>query len=137
MACSRPAVSPEDQIRAVLTRAETAVEERDTAALKALIADGYRDDEGRDKRTLVQYASYQLLREGSLHLSTRLVSVEFTQGRVANAVVIAAMARTRIDLTSLPDIDADVYHFALVFERNEGEWQVARAEWRPATVEDL
>lgn len=136
-ACSRPAASPEDQIRAVLARAESAVEERDTGALGVLIADDYRDGEGRDKRTLLQYAGYQLLREGSLHLSTRLVSVEFSQGRIANAVVIAAMARTRIDLSSLPDFDADLYRFALVFERNQGQWQVARAEWRPATVEDL
>ena len=136
-ACTQARESPEDQLRAFLAQAEKAVEERDAGALKALIADDYRDEEGRDKRALVGYATYQMLREGSLHLSTRLLAAEFPEPRRANAVVLAAMARTRIELFSLPDVDADVYRFTLALRRDDDQWQVARAEWRPATVEDV
>jgi hypothetical protein len=137
VSCTRPAASPGDEIRALLARAETAVRERDAGAVKALIADDYADDEGRDKRMLAGLAAHQFVREGSLHVATRLASVSFPASDRARAGVIAAMGRTAIDWKSLPDIDGEVYRFDLELRRGDQGWQVTRAAWKPATVADL
>lgn len=136
-ACTSRPESPEDEIRALLARAEEAVRERDAGAVKALIADDYGDEEGRDKRMLTGIAAYHFLREGSLHVAARLVQVGFPTPTSARAEVLAAMGRAAIDWKSLPDIDADVYRFDLDLRRDGGVWQVTRASWRPATVGDL
>lgn len=136
-ACNRRAPSPEDEIRAFLARAEQAARDRDVGAVKRLIADDYADAEGRDKRTIAGIAAYHFMQGGSLHIATRLHSVTFPQRDVAKAVVIAAVGRTEIDLTSLPQVDADAYRFALDLRRGDDGWQVTSASWREARVDDL
>lgn len=136
-ACTRRTQSPEDEIRAFLARTEKATRDRDAAEVKALIADDYADGEGRDKRALAGLAAFHFMQGGSLHIATRLQSVSFPQRDVASAEVIAAVGRTEIDLRSLPQVDAEVYRFTLDLRRRGGEWQVTRASWRQATVDDL
>jgi hypothetical protein len=136
-ACSRRAASPEDQIRAFLERAESAVREKDVAALGALITDDYRDAENRARRDVLDLARLHFLRAGSLHLATRLDDFEFRSDGTINAEVYAALGRARIDLASLPDLDAELYRFDLVLRRGGDGLQAARAAWRAATIEDL
>ena len=136
-ACSRQPAKPEDQIREFLARAEKAVHERDLAGVKALIAADYRDAEQRDKPALAGMVAYQFMQQGSLHLSTRLQSVEFPAADTAKAGVIAALGRAHVDLTSLPDLNGDIYFFSLDLRRGDNGWQATRAEWRQATVDDL
>jgi hypothetical protein len=70
--CGRELPPPEEQIRALVTEAREAAEARDLSALRDLIADDYRDAQGRDKADLVNILRLVFLRHQSVHLLTRV-----------------------------------------------------------------
>jgi hypothetical protein len=135
--CTRAPENPEDEIRTFLRRAEQAARDKDLAAFKLLIADDYRDAEGRDRRQLVAFVGYQFMREGSVHVAARLKKASFPGADTARVEVLAALGRANFDWTSLLDLDADIHFVDLDLRRDDGEWHATRAAWRPATAEDL
>lgn len=136
-ACTRSAENPEDEIRAFLRRGEQAVRDKDLGELKSMIAADYRDDEGRGQRELVAFVGYHFMRQGSLHVATRLKKATFPAADTAKAEVLGALGRADFDWSKLVDIDADIHFIELDLRRESGEWQVTRASWRSATADDL
>jgi hypothetical protein len=136
-ACTRAADDPEAEVRAFLRRAEQAVRDKDLGAIGSMVADDYRDEESRSKRDLVGFVGYQFMRQGSLHVATRLKKATFPAADSAKAQVLAALGRADFDWTKLPDLNADIQFVDLDLRRDDGEWQVTRADWRPATADDL
>lgn len=137
VACSRPS-SPEAEVRATLARAEQAAAAKDLAALRDLVAEQYRDRDGRDRRAVEQLLRVYFLRHGSIHLLTRVQSVTFPAPTRAEVVVLVAMAGTPIasgaDLTGLA---ADLHRFELTLAREGNTWRAVRAEWRRAEPGEL
>ena len=78
-ACPSTSESPGDQIRALIAKAEKAAEEKDLGTLKDMIHDGYADKQGNKKPELVKLLAYYLLRTESIHLLTRIRTIEFPE----------------------------------------------------------
>ena len=137
-ACSRDSSSPEAEIRALVAQAQTAAEARDVRGLRALVAEDYADAQGHDRKAVENLIRLHILRNQSIHLFTRLGDIAFPQPDRATVSVAAAMAgRPLASAGELVGVNADLYRFDLELIRRGGEWQVQRAAWKPARLEDF
>jgi hypothetical protein len=138
-ACRSTPDTPEGQIRAEIARAEQAAEEKDIGTLKGLVSDAYRGDEGLDKKTLALLLAQEFMRHQSIHLFTRISSIEIDPPGQARVVAFVAMAgRPIASPDELAAVRADVYRYDLeLAEEEPRHWRVTSATWRPAEMEDL
>ena len=137
-ACSRDSGSPEAEIRALVVRAQTAAEARDVRDLRALVADDYADAQGHDRKAVENLIRLHVLRNQSIHLLTRIRDIAFPQPDRAAVSVAAAMAGRPVASTGeLVGVNADLYRFDLELIRRDGKWQVQRAAWEPAHLDDF
>jgi hypothetical protein len=120
--------TPEDEIRALVNEAEAAAEERDAAALRDLVADDYRDPEGRDADDIRTYLHGYIALHPSLNLITRIDSIKLEgteQARIA--VTVGMLGRTAGDDAGW-DLAGDVYRLDLRLAREDGgAWRLVRA----------
>jgi hypothetical protein len=137
-ACSQDSSSPEAEIRAFVVQAQTAAEARDVRSLRALVADDYGDARGHDRKAVENLIRLYILRNQSIHLLTRVGEVSFPESDHATVRVAAAMAgRPVASAGELVGVKADLYRFDLELIRRAGEWQVQRAAWEPARLDDF
>ncbi len=138
-ACSRPADSPEAEVRALVAQAQAAAEARNVRDLRALIADGYADAHGHDRKAVENLIRLHVLRNQSVHLFTRIRDITFSGPDRATVSVAAAMAgRPVARADELVGLTADLYRFDLELVRQDGdEWRVSSAAWAPARLEDF
>ncbi len=123
--CTEPS-TPEAEIRALITKAETAAEARDLGDIRPLIADAYTDRRGYKKPDIEQLLRLAFVTHQSVHLQVYVESIELEQPGVANAIALVGMADTA---GALPDVD--LYQFDVRLLRNDAEeWQVVEADWR-------
>lgn len=110
--------------------AESAAEERDGSALRALVADDYRDPDGRDAGDIRAFLQGWLIAHPSVNLLTRIDSIELEgkdQARVA--VTVGMLGRTAGDDADW-NLAGEVYRLDLRLAREDGEWRVIRAGTR-------
>lgn len=126
-------------MRTAIAAAEDAAQERDIAALRAWIAEPYRDERGRTKRDIEDFLRFWLLRSQKLYVLTRVTEVGIDPETMrARASVFTALASQPIESTgALRDIRADLYWIDLELEPIDGAWRVVAADWRLATLGDL
>jgi hypothetical protein len=137
LGCSE-AETPEQRVRAVLSALEESAQQRDAGAMKQHVSDAYSDENGNDKRAAIQLIAFHLLRNQSVHLLTRVQSLEIPAPAEAQASVLVAMAGTEIEgPEALLALRADLYRFDLSFREEDGDWRIRSAAWRPAAVEDF
>ena len=138
VSCSSQKDSPEAQVRALIAHAETAAEQKDLAALRPMISDKYTDDEGQDKKAIEAVLRFYFLRNQSIHLFTRIQSIEFPEPARARAVVLVAMAGEPIKTgQELERLHADLNRFDITLAREDKEWKVTTVEWRRAEPGDF
>jgi len=137
--CGSEPPSPEQQLRALIGEAETAVESRDLAAAMALVDPQYRDDRQRDWRQLRALLAGYFFRHPSIYVISQVDRIEVPQPDQARAVVFAGLAGSAQEAESpLAGWRANLLRLELQFSRPDGEdWRLASASWRPATREDF
>lgn len=96
--------------------------------MRELIADDYRDGEGRGADELRRYLQGYLIAHQSIRLITRIDAIELEGAEVARALVTVGMLGRESD--SSWEFAADIYHFDLRLAREDGEWRVTRAGWQ-------
>jgi hypothetical protein len=138
-ACSNEQSTPEDEVRALFRVAEAAAEASDSAALRAVIADDYTDEEGRDKRAIDGVIRYYILRHESIHVLTQVKSLTFPEPLKAQAVIVVATAGAPIDgAGELERMRADLHRFDVdVVREGKAGWKITRAIWRRALLADF
>ena len=57
-------------MRALISRAESAAEKKDTGALKELISEGYSGEQGQDRQAVASLLTYYFLRHQTILLFT-------------------------------------------------------------------
>lgn len=130
--------TPEQQVRAMIARAEQAAEARRAVELRGYLSEQYRDDEGRDKRALDAIIRLTVLRHESIHLLTRISEVSIPHSGRARAVVYVAMAGQPLARAEeIARLNADLHRFELEFAQEHSEWKVVRAGWRRAEPADF
>ncbi|HBI14456.1 MAG TPA: hypothetical protein DDY20_02895 [Desulfobulbaceae bacterium] len=138
LAACGPGDSPEEQVRQYVAAAEAAVEARNLGGLKELITEQYQDEQGRTRRDIVAIAARYLYANKNIHVLTRIEGLAVSAPGQARLTVYAALTGQNVsDLDALLNMQADLYRFDLELVRMDGEWQLLRAEWRPARGEDF
>ncbi len=93
-----------------------------------MIADDYRDGDGRGADELRRYLHGYLIAHQSIRLITRIDAIELQGAEVARAQVTVGMLGRESESTW--DFAADIYHFDLRLAQEDGEWRVTRAGWQ-------
>lgn len=137
--CSDPPSTPEQQIRDAIRLGEQAAEARDVGGLAELVAAGYQDAHGYDRRALLRLAQAYLMGHQSIHLLVRPQSIDLPSPERANVEVLVAMTGAPVDsVDELINMRADVLRFEISFEKTgTNQWQAARADWRRAELDDF
>jgi hypothetical protein len=121
--------SPEQQVRSVIESLELAVEERDVGDLMAHISPNYRDAQGQDRAAASRYARGYFVANQSIHLLTRIQSLEFPAPDEARVKLQVGMAGQGGE-PGVAGLNADLYDFDLALILEDGEWKVSYADWR-------
>ncbi len=139
LACSSKSDSPEDMVREILKRAEIAAEEKDVGVFRDIVSASYTDKTKHDKKAIIGILRYYFLRNRSIHLFTRITTVEFPNPEKAEVTMFVAMAgRPITNAEELLLIRADLYRFDIAFaDEGDNDWKVIRAGWRRAERKDF
>lgn len=131
IAACGPTPSAEDEIRGVVAAAEQAAESRDAFALRELVADDYRDDRGNGADEIRRYVHGYLLAHQSIHLLVNVEDVELPATDLARLRATVAMVGKEAEAASAWGLAADVHEFDVTLAREDGDWRVIKADWRP------
>lgn len=123
--------SPETRVRAVIASAEQAAEARDVSAVMALVSPDYADAEGRQAAELSRYLRGYFIANQSIHLLTRIDSLEFPARDVAEVALTVAMVGREAEAESAWDLAADVHSLRLTLMEKDGDWRVTHADRQP------
>jgi hypothetical protein len=127
-----PAETPEARVRAVIDAGEKAAEARDLSALMDLVSPAYRDEHGGGPDELKQYLRGYLVANQSVHLLTRVESIEFPYSDFARVrLTVGTLGRETAAATAF-DVSADVNDVVLELALEDDEWKVVRAAWKSA-----
>ena len=119
--------SPEAQVRAVIAAGESAAEARDLSGLMDLVSGGYGDEDGRGRAELQRYVHGYLIAHQSIHLLTRVDSIEFPYRDMARVrLTLGSVGRDATAETSF-ELAADVERLTLELQLEDGEWKLTRA----------
>jgi hypothetical protein len=138
-ACGGDPDNPEQQIREMIGAGEEAFEARSIVNALGFIADGYQDQEGRQKKDMQRLVGGYILRNKSIHLLTRVQHVALNEdGKRADVVLYVGMAGVPVaSVDQLVFTRADLYRFDLSIVLEEGAWRVANGSWHQARLEDF
>ena len=109
----------EEQVRALIDRAEAAAESRDASDVLEFVADDYADSNGFDKSQLQNFLRGYFLAHPRLELVVNIESLEFPVDGLAQAVISVATVELG---------DPGMQRLKLEFRRAGGEWRLARAD---------
>ena len=131
--------STEDHIRAVISMIEKAAEERSMSGVSQHLSVNYKDKYHWNRRAAVRSLLGYFHQHRSIHLLTRITSVEIDTGeQAANAVVYVAMAGVPVEsIDALVTVKANLYRFDIRLLEEQGQWRVINTEWREASVADF
>lgn len=136
-ACGGPEQSPEAQIRDLVSRAEQAAEDHDLSVFRDSVSDGYRDNHGHDRQTVLRLIQGMLLRNQQIHLLSIVRRVQ-VQDEAAQARVLVAMAGRPIESAdALLNVRADLMRLDVQLALEGDEWRVRAVDWDRAEVSDF
>jgi hypothetical protein len=126
--CGEPE-TPEARVRAVIAAGERAAEDRDLSAILEHVSPSFRDAQGGGRDELAQYLRAYLVTHPTVHLLTRIDSVEFPYRDFARVrLTLGGVGREANGVGGLA-LDADVKEIALELVLEGDGWKVVRAEW--------
>jgi hypothetical protein len=124
-ACS-DRTTPEQQVRAVVAAAEDAAERRDHGDLVALVSPRFEGAHGEDLREVSQLLRGYLVTHPSIHVATRIESIEFPYDDMARVSLTVGSLGSG---TTAAGVAVDTQDVELELQREDGDWLVTRAAW--------
>jgi hypothetical protein len=120
--------TPEAQVRKSLAAMESAAEERDVSEVMEWVSPEFRSPYGHDPDELRKYLYGLVLANQTIHLLTRIDSLEFPAPDEAQAHVTVGMVSREVESSNAWDLAADVHEFEVTLRRDDGLWKVLYAE---------
>jgi hypothetical protein len=113
----------------VVAAGEAAAEARDVGGVLELVSPAFRDEHGGGPDELKQSLRGYFVMHPSVHLLTRVESVEFPYRDYARVQLkVGMLGRETADAASL-ELTADVKEIVLELQLEDDEWRVVRAAW--------
>ena len=98
-----------------------------------LVSPAFQDARGGNRDDLKQYLRGYLVTHPSIHLLTRVDSVEFPYRDMAKASLTLGTLGRETASASVFDVAADIHDVRLELQLEDGEWRVTRASWESAS----
>lgn len=124
-ACSRS--DPEAALREAVASLQSALEQRDAAAMQQHLADDFIGNDGLDRDGARRLAAVYLLRHRDVGVTTGPLDVDMAQAHAT--VRFTAMLRGGSG-RALPDA-AQVYEVETGWRFDDGRWKLSSAHWTP------
>jgi hypothetical protein len=122
--------SPEAQVRKTIDAMEHAAEERSVSGVAEHISREFSDANSRDGKALSQYIRGFFIANQSIHLLTRVSTIQFPTTDEARAQITVAMVGREADAANAWNLAGEIYDFDVTFRREDGEWKVTYATWK-------
>lgn len=122
--------SPEQRVRKSIDAIEKAAEERDVGAVAEHVSEQFRDAYGRGPEELTRYLRGYFIANQSIHLLTRINSIEFPIPDEARVQVTVAMVGREADQADAWNLAGEIREFDVIFRRDDDEWKVTYVELR-------
>ena len=123
--------TPEARVRAVIVAGEQAAEARDPSALLEHVSPAFRDEHGGGRDELKQTLRGYFVMHPSVHLLTRVESIEFPYRDFARVeVTVGSLGSESAGATGF-EFAADVNDVVLELQLEDDGWKVVRAAWGP------
>jgi hypothetical protein len=122
--------TPEAQVRRTIDALERAAEARSVSGVAEHISAEFADANGRDANELSQYIRGYFIANQSIHLLTRVGSLEFPTADEASAKITVAMVGREADAANAWNLAGEIFDFDVTFRREDDEWKVTYAKWR-------
>jgi hypothetical protein len=122
--------TPDARVRAVIAAGEAAAEARDLSGILEHVAPAFRDAQGGGREELKQYLRGYLVTHPSVHLLTRIDSIEFPYRDLARVKLTVGTLGTGATEAAGFDLAADVHDVVLELQFEDDAWRVVRAAWQ-------
>lgn len=123
--------SPEQQVRTVIASAQAAAAERNLSGIMDLVSPRYEDGQGGSAVELSRTLRGYFIANQSVHLLTRVESVEFPYKDMARVHLTVGTLGRKASPADTLELAADLQDVHLELRLERGEWKVTRAEWQP------
>lgn len=136
--CSETPLGPEEQLRNIISEAETYLESRDLSSAMAFVDPAYRDESGRDFRELKATLLGYFMRHKSIHIISTIDQIDLRSENEAEVVLFAGLAGSQqeTDMT-LSQWRGELLRLQFLFTRSDDDWRLQMAQWRRATPQDF
>jgi hypothetical protein len=121
----------EQQVRAVIATAQAAAAERNLSGIMDLVSPRYEDGRGGSAVELSRTLRGYFIANQSVHLLTRVESVEFPYKDMARVHLTVGTLGRKASPADTLELAADLQDVHLELRLERGEWKVTRAEWQP------
>ncbi|MES9971153.1 MAG: hypothetical protein ABW092_14050 [Candidatus Thiodiazotropha sp.] len=137
--CSDDPLTPEEQLRSLLSEAESYLEERDLTSAMAFVDPAYGDKNGRDFRGLKAMLLGYFMRHKSIHIISKIDQIDLRSAHESEVVLFAGLAGSPQEAEMAPaQWRGDLLRLQLLFKRKDGgDWRLQMADWRRATPQDF
>jgi hypothetical protein len=122
--------SPQTQIRRAIDAMETAAESRDVGDVLAFVSTEFRDQYGEGRDELSRYLRAYFIANQSLHLLTRINSIELPAADEARVKVTVGTVSREADATAAWNLAVDVHDFDVTMRKEGQEWNVTFVKWQ-------
>jgi hypothetical protein len=123
--------TPEQQVRAVVATAQAAAAQRNLSGIMDLVSPRYEDARGGSAVELSRTLRGYFIANQSVHLLTRIESVEFPYQDMARVHLTVGTLGRKANPADTLALAADLQDVHLELQLERGEWKVTRAEWQP------
>lgn len=128
---------PETIVKRFVADFEQVVEERDYRKMRTLISEHYSDEQNRSRQDITSIAAGYMLRNKSIHVFTRLESLQDNESNLTASILAAVAGRPIDDLATLPSLNAEMYLVEIVLDTSGKSPRLLSASWRQAMLEDF
>ena len=128
--CGQPD-SSESQVRKTIAAIEAAAEDRDVGDVMDSISPEFRSPYGQNPDELRQYLYGLFIANQSIHLLTRINTLEFPAPDEARVNVTVGMASREAESANAWNLAAEVHEFDLTLRKEGPAWKVIYAEHKP------
>lgn len=125
-ACGGAESEPEAAVRAWVTDAEAAAEEKDRRGLLGMISERYADSRGNSHDRIASMLQAYFFRQESIALITGIDEISLMGDSAALVQLTVGMAGTN---NSAFGISADAYQFEFELEVIDDDWMLIGARW--------
>ena len=125
----------EAEIRALLTAAEEAAEQRDAGFFGEALGVAYRDARGNDRDQLLRSIRGYFIANQRIEIVSRVDEIVLEGADSARAVVHAGLVGRRTGAALIDGVEADLYRFELELVNDGGDWRIIGADYSRALGE--